>query len=413
MNIGGGNSSLQFDSISLHGIWSWISSENRAHIVEFAKKYLKPGGMFYNSYNCFPGWAPNAPMRELMILHDKYGESSKNNTFDRVENAFNFVEKLIELNPNYAQRVPGLKEFIESTKKLDHNYLAHEYFNSIWDCMYFTDVAEILSTAKLEFACTATPSDAIDAMNLKQEAIDFLKSIENPIVKEQVRDYFVNQQFRKDIYVRGARRLSQAERMIKILNTNFVLLNVDEPQMKCNTALGEVSFTNPNLEAIMEYLRSDNYRPKKFADLVKNHPEIIFANLEQAIVVLMTMGHLVPCQDKTIIDKVKKNCDNLNNYLCSRSEISTDIAFLVSPVIGGGFSIGRFEQVFVELYKRGKRDIDSLAKESWTILEAQGQRLIKEGKTLNSAEENLAEFKSLAQMFLDKRLIILKALQII
>ena len=44
-----------FDSISLHGIWSWISQENQAHVVEFIRRYLKPGGIVYNSYNCFPG----------------------------------------------------------------------------------------------------------------------------------------------------------------------------------------------------------------------------------------------------------------------------------------------------------------------------------------------------------------------
>ncbi len=39
----------QFDSISLHGIWSWISEENQAHIVEFARKFLKPGGASFTT----------------------------------------------------------------------------------------------------------------------------------------------------------------------------------------------------------------------------------------------------------------------------------------------------------------------------------------------------------------------------
>src|SRR5690606_7692367 len=46
----------QFDSISLHGIWTWVSRDNHKIIAEFARRYLKPGGVFYNSYNCFPGW---------------------------------------------------------------------------------------------------------------------------------------------------------------------------------------------------------------------------------------------------------------------------------------------------------------------------------------------------------------------
>ena len=175
------------------------------------------------------------------------------------------------------------------------------------------------------------------------------------------------------------------------------------------------TFTQQPLQVAIseQILKSDNYRPKKFADLVKVHPEIIFPNLEQLIVVLTNSGQLMPCQDKPAIDKVKKNCDRLNAYLCTRAETSTDIAFLASPVLGGGIAVGRFQQIFVSIYKRGKKDVDSLVKETWNILNAQGQRLIKEGKTLQSAEENIAEIKSMANTFLEKSLPILKALQIV
>lgn len=46
----------EFDYIGLHGIWSWISDENRVVIVDFIKKKLKVGGVLYISYNTLPGW---------------------------------------------------------------------------------------------------------------------------------------------------------------------------------------------------------------------------------------------------------------------------------------------------------------------------------------------------------------------
>ncbi|RAI18286.1 class I SAM-dependent methyltransferase, partial [Rhodoblastus acidophilus] len=55
-----------FDYICLHGIWSWISDENRQVIVDFVRKKLKVGGVLYISYNTLPGWAAFAPMRHLM-----------------------------------------------------------------------------------------------------------------------------------------------------------------------------------------------------------------------------------------------------------------------------------------------------------------------------------------------------------
>lgn len=62
----------QFDTITFHGIWSWVSDENRRHMLDFVRKHLKSGGAVYCSYNCLPGWAPVAPMRELLKLYDGY-----------------------------------------------------------------------------------------------------------------------------------------------------------------------------------------------------------------------------------------------------------------------------------------------------------------------------------------------------
>jgi len=58
-----------FDFITLHGIYSWISPENRRTIVEFMRRKLKPGGIVYISYNCMPGWAGMMPLRRLLVEH--------------------------------------------------------------------------------------------------------------------------------------------------------------------------------------------------------------------------------------------------------------------------------------------------------------------------------------------------------
>lgn len=53
-----------FHVITLHGIYSWVSAENRAHIIRIAREKLRPGGLLYISYNCHPGWAP-PPSRSI------------------------------------------------------------------------------------------------------------------------------------------------------------------------------------------------------------------------------------------------------------------------------------------------------------------------------------------------------------
>ena len=54
-----------------------------------------------------------------------------------------------------------------------------------------------------------------------------------------------------------------------------------------------------------------------------------------------------------------------------------------------------------------------LADHVWSLLSVQGQRLVKEGKIIEDMNENLTELMSQAQLFIDKQMPILKALQII
>ena len=68
-----------FDFIGIHGIWSWINDANKAAMVELLKIKLAVGGILYISYNCYPGWAPMVPVRELMELYEaRNGKGPRN-----------------------------------------------------------------------------------------------------------------------------------------------------------------------------------------------------------------------------------------------------------------------------------------------------------------------------------------------
>lgn len=402
----------QFDSISLHGIWSWISPENQKIIVDFARKFLKPGGVFYNSYNCFPGWSPAAPMRELFILHDKYDQKSRK-TYERIEEAMKFTQELFDKKPAYFQRVPDVARIFESTRKHDHDYLAHEYFNRDWICMYFSDVAEMLQDAKLDFACTAEAVESLDHLTVNSSAQEFLNKIEHPVMKEQVKDYFLNRQFRKDIYVRGARRLSIFERSRRLMETNYVLLSTNPFSTKVTVTIGEVSLAENLCNKIYEHLASQNYRPKNFTEFLKKNPDITPVNLEQILIILVHTNAIAPCQSEAATKAVKHKCDAFNQYICNRAKTFDKITSLASPVIGGGIGLNRFDQMFISALLGGKKTAEALAKEAWDAISAQGQMIVRQGKKLETPEENLAECTRMAKDFLNKGLPIMKALQIV
>ena len=95
-----------------------------------------------------------------------------------------------------------------------------------------------------------------------------------------------------------------------------------------------------------------------------------------------------------------------------RAVSSADIDTLASPVLGGGFPIARIMQLFLHARSQGKKTAEEWAHHAWQILEGQNQRLLKDGKAVESAEANLAELNRQATEFAEKRLPILKALQV-
>jgi hypothetical protein len=63
--------------------------------------------------------------------------------------------------------------------------------------------------------------------------------------------------------------------------------------------------------------------------------------------------------------------------------------------------------------RNGKKQPQDWASEVWAVLSAQNQRLIKEGKALESAEDNIQELINQANDFARKRLPLLKALEVV
>lgn len=399
----------QFDSIGLHGIWTWVSAENRQHMLEVARQHLKSGGMLYNSYNCLPGWAMNAPVRELLILHDKY--FSQGDTNRRVKSALQFIGEMFDAEPAYVKLAPSVQIYFDGLKKHNPDYIAHEYLNLDWDLMYFADVAELSQSAKLDFAATAIPLEA-NKNPLPEKPRDFLNKIDNPIVREQLRDYFVNRQFRKDIFVRGVRRLSPADIIEKILSTRYVLTSqIDKIPMKIPTPFGELALSAEIYRPLLDFLASKNCRPKNLHEYLAQN-KVDARTVIEVITFLVNGNHVMPCQSDAAISLVKKSCERLNSYICERAKTDQSINFLASPLTGCGVGVNRFQQIFLATYKGGGKSANDLAQAAWKILSRQGQTLVRDGAAIQSPEENLIYMTTLAETFLTQDLPQFKALLI-
>ena len=402
-----------FDYIGLHGIWSWISDANRQVIVDFVRKKLKVGGVLYISYNTLPGWAAFAPMRHLMTEHAEVLGSEGRGIVSRIDGALDFAEKLLATNPAFSRANPLVSDRLAKMKEHNRHYLAHEYFNRDWHPMHFATMAQWLEGAKVQFACSANYMDAIDAVNLTADQQAFLKDIPDPMFRQTTRDFMVNQQFRKDYWVKGARKMSALEQAEALRAVKVILtIHRADVSLKVAGALGEANLTDSVYTPILDFLA--DHQPKSLAQIEQavKGKGVSFAQVTQAAMVLIGAGHLGLVQDENVITQAKRQTDKLNAYLCQKARGSNELTYLASPVTAGGVAVNRFQQLFLINLAQGKKQPAEWAQAAWQVLAAQSQKLVKEGKTLESPEENIAELTAQAQTFADKQLPILRALQI-
>ena len=280
--------------------------------------------------------------------------------------------------------------------------------------MPFTKLASWLSPAKVSFACSAHYLDHIDVVNLSSEQQALLADIPDAIFRQTVRDFMVNQQFRKDYWVKGARNLTPLEQ-VEALRAQKVILTQTraEVTLKLNTGVGEVTLQEAVYGSILDAL--SDHQPKTLGQLesLLRDGGITFAHIKEAAIILCGTGALAPVQDDMVISKAKKSTEKLNHVIMVKSRSSNELSYLASPVIGGGVGVSRFVQLFCLAITEGKKKPEEWAQFVWDILAAQGQRLLKEGKTLETPQDNLAELTEQANVFAQKQLPILKALQVI
>lgn len=403
----------EFDYIGLHGIWSWISDENRGVIVDFLRRKLKVGGVLYISYNTMPGWAAMVPLRQLLTEHAEVMAAPGRGTVARIDAALEFAERLLATNPLAARAQPQIAERVNLLKGQNRHYLAHEYFNRDWEPMPIAEMGRWLGDAKLSFACSAHYVDHVEEVNLTPEQRAFLAEIPDPMFRETTRDFMVNQQFRRDYWVKGARRLTPLDQVESLKKLRFVLVEDRAAvSLKTKGPLGEATMQEQVYGPILD--RFAEHVPVTLGELEERlgPQNIPFQTLVQASLVLANNGSLQAVQAKGVSAAAAPAAARLNEFLIDKARGSGDLGFLGSPVSGGGIAVSRVEQLFLLARSQGRRQPSEWADFCWQLLAPQGLRLLKEGKVIDDPAGNLAELARQATDFERKKLGILKALSV-
>jgi SAM-dependent methyltransferase len=342
-----------FDIICLHGVYSWISAENRRMLVALIRRRLKSGGLLYISYDAMPGWAGIAPLRRLLVQqHAASGASSQAG----LAQALAFADKLKELGALFHRMYPYVSVQWERLRKLPASYLAHELLTRDWQAFSFSDVASELAEAKLTYVGSAHLTDHVDRVNFTEAQQGFLAQIADPSLGETTRDMIVGRQFRRDIFVKGVASLRPLPARERWLDTRLALTTpADEIDLAFDTALGTIQLRPDMYRPVIEVL---DRGPTTVRELVASPPaaKLEWNGLLDAIKVLVGRGDLQPALPAEGDAGRAAAARGFNAAVTTLAKESADLGYLASPVTGGGVRVDRLTQLYLQAKREGGGD---------------------------------------------------------
>ena len=403
-----------FDFIGLHGIWSWVNDENRNTIADFINRKLKTGGVVYLSYNALPGWASASPLKHLISEHYGLMTRSGDGPVRRVDASLAFIDQLFALDPLLLQQTPSIAEAFKRLRSQERDYLLHEYLNETWRSWYFSEVAAQMKALKLSFAAGAKTTDGLDQLNFTSEQIDFMKGIADPVFRETISDYIACRHFRRDYWVKGARKLNPTEKHDALRAINVVLtFPVDRIPRSIPIRNGEAKLASEVYDPLLSLLDDHKPRSLETIEAFMAQKGISFERMLDALLLLNGKGYLTAAHDDAGAEKLKNKTSSLNRHLMLQAKGGEQAPFLVSPVTGGGFPAWRFEKLICLAILDGRDVSQDIARYIWALISPYGQKLVKDGQVIEGVDDNLKELERLAESFIKERLVAFRALKIL
>lgn len=399
-----------FDMIVLHGIWSWVSQANRHVITDIIRRKLRPGGILFVSYNAQPGWAAGMPLRHLMSEHAS--RTAAASTASKVSSALDFADRIVAAEARYFTENPSVTKKLESLKKKDATYLAHEFLNSEWHPVPFSQTAAMLAGAKMQYATQGRFLDLVDPLNFSPEALKFLGEIEDPVLRETVRDYFLNRSFRRDIFVKGGQPLSPREKARAFRDMRFTLLRPPEAiELKTTGTMGEMRLRDVVYQPVIDALAADDSSPKSLAEIQASDGcrDHTVAQLIQVLLVLGDNHGVVPVHDAATARAQIGKSRALNSELLRLAEQADHRMVLAAPLTGSGLHLARMEQLFLRAMELGQDPPGFV----WSLFKSEGRVLSEGGRAIDGDDANLAKLRAHQATFEKTRMPLLKRLGIV
>jgi len=371
----------EFDYAVCHGISIWIGADVRQSLFQVISRVLKPGGLFYNSYNTFPGWLGSVPFQHLVLLEQK-SKSGEQALFA----ARDSLKALAECAPPMFKSLPALESRMKALEEQDPAYLVQEYNHDVWQPVFVSRMVEELQGVKLNYLGTATLPEAYDKL-MPRPLLELLNRQSDPVVREQLRDYATNQSFRRDLYVKGKRQPWPGD-MAVLLGSFLMTVNTLQPRpegeepyvIRCGT--GETKGDRKFYDAIMDRVAKEPAGTSVSELLALRRDPAEKGEVLQAVSMLMYGGWLLPVLPDG--EKSRSAGGAVNRHLASAVCKGAPYRYVSMPLVGCALPMRDTEWMIMDCEFRGVPRKNWLAEVN-AALKRLNRGLLREGQPVEDA----------------------------
>ncbi len=385
-----------FDYAVCHGIATWVAEVVKQALFSLIGQVLKPAGVFYNSYNTFPGWLASTPLQHLVLLeqHHATGEAA-------LISAQQKLNAIKEFAPTLFQQQPGLLERLTLIQGQNPAYLVQEYNNQHWQPMYFSDMCQDMAQHKLSYIGSATLTDMFDDL-LGKETAAFLKEQPNVQLKEQLRDYVTNQGFRRDLYIKGQYQhwplAIKAQREALSITLNPITPRVaDSATYQIVGSAIKLDLKADVCNELLDYITAAP-QGVMLKEILATQPKPMQGVTLQRIALLLHGGWIVAVSDAC----EPHSAQRLNAVLAKSVSQGAPYTHLMLPKSGTALQVGEVEWLLIHCHNEGY-PVETWHTHMNNMLQQLGKSLSEGGQAL-TGEALVQKLSSTVEDFITQRL---------
>jgi SAM-dependent methyltransferase len=373
-----------FDYIVLNGIYSWVPTMERGLILSFVRKFLKPGGAVLVTYNARPGWNRLDPFRRIFREATRGRNVGDKARFDAARDIY---AKLLDAKAPAIAASGVTPATLAEIERIPLEVIAADYANDFAEPLYATEVFSDFAAIDCAFAGPIEMAESASVLMVHEPFKSAMGRMPHAAGKELAKDMLRDTRFRRDVFVRGGRRMAADNRAMVMTGLAFAL---EQPaantRYDVKVPYGEIRFDNLHARALVDALEK---APRTLGDLIADahardaDPQSVVANVHA----LLVTGQIRPIYRAT--PDAEKGARALRIAIRERAGTAEAIGFMPTAY-GTAFAMPVPDQIFLGLPRN--MAADELARTAAESLPPMGDVILKRARAF---ARNLPRYEAL------------------